>query len=84
MLQFNEGVSGINDVMRRLGIQPGFLMINSAKRRNKKRLNDSINKSSEKGKKRRKKLRSLKKGYEDKEKEVEGPVYASGAHLYRQ
>ena len=80
MLQFNEGASGINDVMRRLGIQPGFFMINSAKQRNKKRLNNSINKSSEKGKKRRKKLRSLKKGYEDKEKEVEGPFYASGAH----
>ena len=52
-----------------------------ARRKNTKRLNDSVNKASGKGKKRRKKLRSLKKGYEDKEKDQgEGECYASGAY----
>ena len=52
-----------------------------ARKKNMKRLNDSLNKSNDQGKKRRKKLRSIKKGYEDKEKEQgEGESYASGAY----
>ena len=80
VIQYNEGATGINCVMRRLGIIPGRFMSRSAKIRDKKRLNGSFKKSDEKGKKRRKQLRSTRKGYEDKEKEQEGEIYLSGAY----
>ena len=80
-INYNEGAMGIRNVFRRLGIFPGKFMEKLARKKNMKRLNDSLNKSSEQGKKRRKKLRSIKKGYEDKEKEQgEGESYASGAY----
>ena len=50
-------------------------MTKAGKLRDKKRLNNSLRKSSETGKKRRKQLRSARKGYEDKEKEQDGEIY---------
>ena len=80
-INYNEGAMGISNVLRRLGIFPGKFLKKIARRKNTKRLNDSFRKASEKGKKRRKKLRSLRKGYEDKEKDQgEGECYASGAY----
>ena len=80
VVQYNEGATRINCVMKRLGIVPGKFMTKAGKIRDKKRLNNSLRKSSETGKKRRKQLRSARKGYEDKEKEQEGDIYLSGAY----
>lgn len=72
VVTYNDGCMGVNRVLKKLGVKPGKFMIMAGKRKNLKRLNDSLRSSSEKGKKRRKKLRSHKKHYEDKEKEQEG------------
>ena len=80
VVQYNEGATGINCAMKRLGIVPGKFMTKAGKIRDKKRLNNSLRKSSETGKKRRKQLRSARKDYEDKEKEQEGDIYLSGAY----
>ena len=80
VINFNEGAGGAENVLKRLDIAPGRFMERQGRKRNLERLNDSLKKATSKGKQRRKKLRSTKKGFEDKEKEVEGDVYASGAY----
>ena len=79
VLQFNDGATGVNQVVKRLGILPGKYAEIAAKKRNRKRLNDSLRSASLEGKQKRRKLRSIKKGYEDKEEEQEDQIYASGA-----
>ena len=79
VVHFNEGSGGLINVMRKLGIKPGRFMLSLSKRKDKRRYQDSVEKSSERGKKRRKHLRAKKKGFEDTEKETEGETYSSGA-----
>ena len=52
-------------------------MMLASRKKDLKRLNDSLRKNSDKGKKIRKQLRSKKKGYEDKDRVEEGEVYSS-------
>ena len=81
IFQFNEGPCGVDDVLRYLSIEPGAVLIHISSKRTLKRMSKAALKASEIGKKRRKKLRSIKKGYTDKEKEQErGPSYISGGH----
>lgn len=80
VINFNDGAHGIEMVMKRLGITPGKFMVRHGRKKNLKRLNDSFKKASNTGKQRRKKLRALKKGYEDREKEEEGDIYKSGSY----
>ena len=54
-----------------LGINFGRETNNGTMKRNSKRIDHSRRKSSELGKQRRKKLRTIKKGFADKEKELE-------------
>eukprot|EP00112_Aurelia_sp_Birch-Aquarium-sp1_P019844 Seg4999.1 transcript_id=Seg4999.1/GoldUCD/mRNA.D3Y31 product="hypothetical protein" protein_id=Seg4999.1/GoldUCD/D3Y31 len=78
VVNFNDGSKGIEEVMKRLGIAPGRFMARAGRRKDLKRLDDSIRRSSEKGKKRRKKLRAVKKGFEDKEEQQDS--YKAGSY----
>ena len=80
VINFNDGAHGIEEVMKRLGIIPGKFMVRHGRKKNLHRINDSLKKASKTGKQRRKKLRAMKKGYEDKEKEKEGEIYKSGSY----
>ena len=79
VINFNDGAKGICKVLIKMGIIPGKNMIEGIKRKNSKHVKDSQRNASASGKQRRRKLRSLKRGYEDKEKEQEEEVYQSGA-----
>lgn len=81
VIQFNEGPCGVHDVLKYFTIEPGCVMNRSSNKRAIHRMRNIESKASETGRKRRKKLRSIKKGYIDEEKEKEGgPSYISGGH----
>eukprot|EP00112_Aurelia_sp_Birch-Aquarium-sp1_P013118 Seg2774.2 transcript_id=Seg2774.2/GoldUCD/mRNA.D3Y31 product="hypothetical protein" protein_id=Seg2774.2/GoldUCD/D3Y31 len=77
---FNDGSASIAAVLGCLGICPGFYANEGIITSNRKRLYVANKKSYEKVKKQRKKLRAIRKGLWDQNKEKEGPVYESGAH----
>ena len=77
--QFNDGASSIAAVLKRMGIIPGKNTMAAVLKTDKKRLAIAEEKSSERVKKRRKRLRAIKKGLWDFDKEKEGTVYESGA-----
>ena len=71
---------GIHDVLLWFGIRPGVITTPSSNKRTYRRLINNVKKMSEQGKKRRKRLRGIRKGCIDNEKEQEaGDSYASGA-----
>ena len=81
VIQFSEGPCGVHDVLKYFSIEPGFVTTRSSNKRAINRMRNIDSKASETGKRRRKKLRSIKKGYMDREKEQEGgPSYISGGH----
>ena len=77
--QFNDGASSIAAVLKRMGIIPGKNTMAAVLKTDKKRLAIAEEKSSERVKQRRKRLRAIKKGLWDFDKEKEGTVYESGA-----
>jgi len=80
VIDFNNGKHGICKVAEELGLEVGSLMMNRALDADRERILNIKRKSTCKVKKARKKLRAIKKGYEDKEKEEEGKdSYASGS-----
>ena len=81
IISFNEGPSGIQDVLKRLNLCPGTCFEQISVKCTKARVKDIQSKSSNKEKNRREKLRSIRKGLLDKEEEVEGEEsYKSGGH----
>ena len=81
VIEFNEGPLGVNDVLSELGIEPGVLTKQMTHKKAIRKSRSICKKLSEKGKKRRKQLRSIKKGYVDAEREMEGgDCYVSGGH----
>ena len=80
MLEFNDGAAGIYGVFLKLGIQSGKYMDLATKRHNASRISGMARKSSEAGLAQRKKLRTIRKGFCDKEKETEKvESYSAGA-----
>ena len=80
IINFNDGFSGIKDVLRTLGLNVSKYVDNGVTQKDQQRITHSKRKSSEEGKRRRKKLRALKRGYIDKEMEDEGgKSYLSGS-----
>ena len=71
VIEFNEGSHGINDVFNNMGLASGSQCSNLTKKRDTSRVKKMIRKSSDKEKKKRKTLRGVKKGYLDKQKELE-------------
>ena len=81
VIEFNDGPSGIYAELEHFGMRPGSITMGLSDRKTRKRTKNTERKISEAGKRRRKKLRSIKKGYLDTEKELEGGVsYVSGGH----
>ena len=77
---FNDGASSIARVLQKLGICPGKFTNAAIRKCDARRIAFSEKKSSEKVKQRRKKLRAIKKGLWDFEKEKERDMYQSGGH----
>ena len=72
VVEFNDGPCGIHKVLDHFGIHPGCLTLSSSRKQTAQRVKNIQNKMSDDGKCKRKKLRTVKKGYLDKEKELEG------------
>ena len=79
ILQFNEGPNAVFDILKHFGFTPGVVTTESSNKRTHRRIQNIARKMSQKGKKRRKQLRSIKKGYADREKQQEeGESYIPG------
>ena len=76
---FNEGSQGLLPIYPKIGIEPGKYTVQGLRNVDVKRVTDMNKKSAEPAKKRRRKLRSIKKGYIDKDLETEGEIYAPGS-----
>ena len=77
---FNDGISGVLNVFKKLNIPHGTYTTNFCKRRADDRILVMEKKSSEKVKSRRKQLHANKKGFIDANEVKEGTVY--GARLF--
>lgn len=75
---FNDGSVTIINILKELGLLPGFFTYKYSIHIDSKRLSDARRKSSEQGKQRRKVIRATKKGFMDKNKENEGETYSKG------
>ena len=81
VIEFNDGRCGLKPVFEYLGLPISNYMRESFRQRDCERIKNVGRKCSDKGKKSRKKLRAIRKGFKDKEKEQEKePAYASGAY----
>ena len=81
LLTFNSGMCGLTDIFEKLSMTPGPYFIKSSSRKDTKRYRNRSRKSSESFKKCRKKLRAIKKGYIDLDREKEGgESYQSGSY----
>ena len=79
-IEYNDGCCGIIPIFAMLGLKNGRYTEEFSLQSDKQRILAMNRKSSEKAKKRRKKLRSIRKGFADQEKEHEGAEpYMSGA-----
>ena len=78
VLQFNDGGIGVLNVMKTLNMEVGYFARRGICQLMNKRVYFSVNKSNAVTKKRRKKLRSMKKGFEDKDLEQEVEKYITG------
>ena len=76
---FNDGCLSIADVLRKCGVSPGFHTMNAIMHCDMKRISVADKQSQTVTKKRRQRLRAIRKGLWDHEKEKEGPVYEPGA-----
>ena len=72
ILSYNEGPCALTDVFSYFGFKTGIVTAFDSDKKRKQRNRNIARKMSNEGKKRRKCLRSLKKGFVDKEKEQEG------------
>ena len=71
IIEYNDGATGVGKVLKLLGVEPGYFYEAATIKRNTERIKNSRRKSSEAGIARRKSLRTIKKGFLDKEKEQE-------------
>lgn len=78
VIQFNSGSEPQLEVMRRMGLSPGYYMVQGTKKKDSKRIRDSIRHGTPQQKKRRKYLRGQRKIKEHNIIKVEGPTYESG------
>ena len=79
-LHFNDGTNGVKAVLSKFGLS-GKVTESKSTKHNHERINRMQKKSSEPVKKRRKTLRSIKKGFLDKESEQENiPSYLPGGY----
>lgn len=77
VISFNDGTTGMQEVLKNLGLEPGCNFEEFCYNADRKRQNIANLQSSNKTKLRRKKLRAIKKGFLDKEAE-EKDSYSAG------
>ena len=79
ILEYNDGAFGIQNVLKRFNVVSGVCLGQGSLKINLKSVNTSKRKSSDEGKRRRKTIRKIKKGFLDKDKEIEvNESYVSG------
>jgi len=79
VINYNDGLGGIRKVFDRLGLSPGSYMISGSWRKDVSRVKNMARKSSTEQKLIRRKIRGIRKGFIDTEKEKEGgESYVSG------
>ena len=78
IIGFNDGISGVLDVMINYGLSPGSYCEIFCDRKDNKRVKDMNRKSTDKVMYERKKRRAIRKGFGDKDIEKEGVVYGPG------
>ena len=71
VLYFNEGTSGVKRVMDHLNLEIGEKTVLFSNRKDKARLSNMARKDTLEAKNRRKTLKAIRKGWQDKEKELE-------------
>lgn len=76
---FNDGVSSLSKVAKKLGVTPEPFSTSFLSGRDKQRLVSSKRKASEESKAMRRKRRRIRKGLEGKQKEKERVLYEAGA-----
>ena len=81
ILSFNDGAIAYKELFELSNIRVGQFTLRAIRKRDNSRIKAMHLKSSVTGIQRRKKLRSIKKGYSDKETELENqPIYETGCH----
>ena len=78
IIGFNDGISGVLDVMINYGLTLGSYCEIFCDRKDNKRVKDMNRKSTDNVKHERKKRRAIRKGFGDKDIEKEGDVYGLG------
>ena len=80
IINYNDGFHRMKDVLIELGLQVSQNFLDNSIRKDKQIVLQSLIKSLEKGKKRRKRLRAVRKGFIDREREEEGgELFSEGA-----
>ena len=78
VLNFNDGSSGVLNVLNSLKIEPGKLTAEFCGKRDSEHMTKMDLKSSDQTKLRRKQLRAQRKGFIDTVEQKEGLVYGAG------
>jgi hypothetical protein len=78
IINFNDGLNGINGVFEKLYLKPGHYSSSFFASSDLKRVKNMEKKCNEKEKSRRKQLRSIRKGFSDKDEEEESICYGAG------
>ena len=79
VINFNDGMSGFEKLFSRLNLSFGVIIKSGAIEKDQQRIKNMNNKFQETVKMKRKKLRAVRKGYIDKEKDNEGgELYLTG------
>ena len=78
IISFNFGASRLLDAFKEYGLQDALYTNTFCRKKDISRIKESCQKESDKGKSSRKRLRAVRKGFGDKEKEREGVVYGPG------
>ena len=78
VLKFNDGSSGVLNVLNSLKIEPGKFTTEFCGKRDSERVTKMDLKSSDQTKLRRKQLRAQRKGFIDTVEQKEGLVYGAG------
>ena len=78
IISFNFGAIRLLDVFKEYGLPDALHTNTFCRKKDISRIKESCRKESDKGKSSRKRLRAVRKGFGDKEKEREGVVYGPG------
>ena len=78
VINFNDGVSGIINVLEKVNVVPGDMLKLFCSKTDNNRIVATNKKTTPKVQMRRKKLRAIRKGYIDHENESEGITYQAG------